>query len=86
MKRNRSSFGSASMRLLLLLGMMLTGLSTLVLSFSGTALAATDTVSTCDESHLATAISGSSAGDLINFSCSGTITLTSALPDYHRTI
>jgi hypothetical protein len=38
--------------------------------------ATTWTVSTCDESHLRSTISGAAAGDTVTFSCSGTITLT----------
>jgi hypothetical protein len=39
--------------------------------------AATDTVTTCDESTLRTVISNAAAGDTVSFGCSGTITLTS---------
>ena len=39
--------------------------------------AATDTVSTCDESTLRSVISSAAANDMVNFGCSGTITLTS---------
>src|SRR5262249_15310562 len=45
-------------------------------------LAATDTVTTCDDSSgagtLRSVIANAAAGDTVRFSCSGTITLTSA--------
>jgi HYR domain len=41
--------------------------------------AATIIVSTCDESHLDSAISGAASGDTITFACSGTITLSQTL-------
>jgi FG-GAP-like repeat len=40
--------------------------------------AASRTVSVCDESHLRSAISAAAPGDTVNFTCSGTITLTGA--------
>src|SRR5258706_10681178 len=41
--------------------------------------AATITVSTCDESHLSSAIGNAASGDTITFACSGTITVGSPL-------
>jgi predicted outer membrane repeat protein len=40
--------------------------------------AATDTVTTCNETTLRSVISSAAPGDTVNFSCSGTITLTAA--------
>lgn len=41
--------------------------------------AATSTISTCDEATLTAAVSGAASGDVLQFACSGTITLTSTL-------
>jgi len=65
-----------SLRLFLLAG-LLAGL--LAVSGIPAAYATTQTVSTCDETSLNAAITTAAVGDIITFSCSGTITLTSTL-------
>ena len=55
---------------------MLVSLLGLVAESLGVAHAATQTVATCDESDLRTAINSASSGDTINFSCNGDITLS----------
>jgi len=65
-------------------GALLVGLAVVP---SAGALAATDSVSTCDESDLRTVISSAAAGDTVTFNCSGTITLGSTVTlDKNRTI
>ncbi|HEX6553436.1 MAG TPA: HYR domain-containing protein [Ktedonobacteraceae bacterium] len=44
-----------------------------------TAHAATTTITSCDESHLDSAITSAASGDTISFGCDGTITLSSTL-------
>ncbi|HEX6510254.1 MAG TPA: choice-of-anchor Q domain-containing protein, partial [Chloroflexota bacterium] len=70
------------MNQLRLVGAVLLALTMAGFQAASTHAATIMTVSTCDESHFAAAISqanADNAGDTISFSCSGTITLTSML-------
>jgi hypothetical protein len=58
---------------------LIVGTMVFALSFAPEVYAATDTVASCDQATLNNTINSAAAGDTINFTCSGTITLSATI-------